>query len=202
MRGRRRAVSCRLMRGVVWLAVFRGVGMLAQTAACPPPTPYKYLRYDEDYSYLRDPVCRTDPFDKLKFVPLNSAGDVYLSFSGETRQTVEYFHNALWGQGPQGPAYSLQRYMGSVDFHWNKRLRFYGQMKSGLEFGRAGGPRVFDEDKLAVNQAFVDIGSRSLHEAPSLCGQAGRNLLMERRAGFRCGKALRFISLSMQCGSF
>ena len=129
----------------------------AQVAPCPAPPPYKYLRYDEDDSYLRDPACRTDPLDKLKFISLNDSGDIYLSFGGETRQTFEYFDNASWGQGPQGPPYSLQRYMGHVDFHWGPRFRFFGQVKSGLEFGRAGGPRIFDKDEFAVNQAFIDV---------------------------------------------
>jgi hypothetical protein len=30
-------------------------------------------------------------------------------------------------------------------------------LKSGLELGRNGGPRPFDEDKLDVNQAFADL---------------------------------------------
>jgi hypothetical protein len=124
--------------------------------ACPPTPGYKYLRYDEDYSYLRDPACRTDPFDKVKFIPVNANGDMYLSFGGETRQNVEYFHNAQWGQGPQGPGYSLQRYMVHIDFHGGRRFRFFGQLKSGLEYGRAGGPRVFDKDELDVNQVFID----------------------------------------------
>jgi hypothetical protein len=144
-----------------WLVLILSLASLTSFAhglPCPVVQPYKYLRYDEDYSYLHDPACRTDAFDKIKFIPLNAQGDAYLSLGAETRQNLEYFNNAQWGQGPQGPPYSLQRYMVHVDFHWGTRFRFFGQMKSGLEFGRAGGPRVFDKDELAINQAFVDIG--------------------------------------------
>src|SRR5438105_8488466 len=43
------------------------------------------LRYEEDYSYLRDPALSTDPFDPLKFIPLTPDGDFYLTLNGETR---------------------------------------------------------------------------------------------------------------------
>ena len=42
-------------------------------------------RYEEDYSYLRDPRLSTDFFDPLKFIPLAEDGDVYLTLNGETR---------------------------------------------------------------------------------------------------------------------
>src|SRR5438132_12768777 len=42
-------------------------------------------RYEEDYSYLRDPRFSTDFFDPLKFIPLAEEGDVYLTLSGEAR---------------------------------------------------------------------------------------------------------------------
>ena len=129
---------------------------LAENSPCPPPT-YKYLRYDEDYSYLKNPVCRTDPLDPLKFIALNPKGDWFLSLGGEARENVEYFQNPTWGQEPQGPAYLLQRYMAHVDLHLGGRVRFFGQIKSGLETGRAGGPRLIDEDKLDLHQAFLDV---------------------------------------------
>jgi len=162
--------------GLALLMVLSSPVCLASVSQCPAPAPYKYLRYDEDYGYLRDRECRTDAFDIAKFIPLNDDGDIYFSFGGEIRQNIEYFHNAQWGKGPQGPAYSLQRYMGHVDFHWGDRFRFFGQMKSGLEFGRAGGPRVFDKDEFAVNQAFVDVGITRTDKAAVVL-RAGRQEL-------------------------
>ena len=165
-----------LLAGLALLLALCPPVSFAQASPCAAPPPYKYLRYDEDYRYLRDPECGTDPFDKIKFIPLNKGGDVYLSFGGEIRHNVEYFHNAQWGKGSQGPAYSLQRYMGHLDFHWGDRFRLFGQMKSGLEFGRAGGPRVFDKDELALNQAFVDVGITH-NERASLVVRVGRQEL-------------------------
>src|SRR5438270_9634788 len=43
-------------------------------------------RYEEDYSYLRNLDLSTDPwFDPLKFIPLDPAGDAYLTLNGEIR---------------------------------------------------------------------------------------------------------------------
>jgi hypothetical protein len=128
----------------------------AENSSCPQPT-YKYLRYDEDYSYLKNPDCRIEPLDIVKFIALNGKADWFLSMGGELRENVEYFQNPTWGQDPQGSAYLLQRYMAHVDLHMGGHVRFFGQLKSGLENGRAGGPRVIDEDKLDLHQAFVDL---------------------------------------------
>jgi len=39
----------------------------AAYAACPSTRPaFQTLRYEEDYSFLRDPDCRTDVWDRIK----------------------------------------------------------------------------------------------------------------------------------------
>src|SRR5580765_6851323 len=42
-------------------------------------------RFEEDYSYLRDPGRSADFFDPLKFIALYPDGDIYLTLSGEVR---------------------------------------------------------------------------------------------------------------------
>src|SRR5688572_28696688 len=66
-----------------------------------PPPPYTPVRYNEDYSYLKDPDKRTDFFDPIKYIPLNESGDVYLSLGGQFRERYEYFNNANFDPGPQ-----------------------------------------------------------------------------------------------------
>src|SRR2546430_5685161 len=40
----------------------------AASAACPSTRPaFQTLRYEEDYSFLRDPDCRTDVWDRIKY---------------------------------------------------------------------------------------------------------------------------------------
>src|SRR5256886_7600096 len=126
----------------------------AASAACPSTRPaFQTLRYEEDYSFLRDPDCRTDVWDRIKYMPLNEAGDVYLSLGGDLRERYEYFHNAQWGQGPQDPdGFLTQRYMAYLDLHLWPWGRFFGQLKSNLESGRTGGARATDRDELDVHQ--------------------------------------------------
>jgi alginate export protein len=141
------------------LASTCSTSVLAQSgdSSAKPPA-YKQLRYDEDYAYLQDQSQRSDPWDLIKYIPLGNGGVSYLSIGGEIRQRYEYFRNPVWGQEEQDDnGYWLQRYMLHTDVHLGNRVRFFGQIKSGIEIGRAGGPRGADEDQLDLHQAFVDI---------------------------------------------
>jgi hypothetical protein len=70
----------------------------AQCPALVPkgPEPFKQLRYEEDYRYLRDESLRTDHLDRIKYIPLNKDESVYLSLGGEIRQRYEIFRNPEW----------------------------------------------------------------------------------------------------------
>lgn len=126
------------------------------------PTPYKVLRYEEDYSYLKDPRRRTDFWDSIKYIPLGGREDQYLSVGGEVRERYEFFHNEEAGSAPAdrhgNNGYALQRYMLHGDLHLGPTFRFFGQIWSGSENGRIGGPRPdIDKDTFDVHQAFVDL---------------------------------------------
>jgi hypothetical protein len=87
-------------------------------ASVPPPPPFKQLRYDENYASLRDPQRRADYLDDIKFISFNTNGDWYLTLGGDIRERYEYYHNSLWGRGPQDDnGYLLQRYMIHADAH-------------------------------------------------------------------------------------
>ena len=123
-----------------------------------PTPPYSAVRYDEDYGYLKDPARRDDPFDAVKYIPLNDSGDTYLSLGGSFRERYEYFHNNAFGAGPQDPnGYYLTRFLAHADLHVGDNLRGFIQLKSAMEDNREGGPRVSDSDEFDVQQAFVDF---------------------------------------------
>jgi hypothetical protein len=123
-----------------------------------PPPPYAPLRWMEDYSYLKDPAKRTDFFDPIKYVALNSSGDWYLSLGGQARYRYELFNNNNFGAGPQDDdGFHLGRFLGHADLHLGENLRGFFQVKSALEDGRVGGPRPTDADELDIQQAFVDF---------------------------------------------
>lgn len=126
------------------------------------PSPYKQLRYDEDYRYLKDPSRRTDFWDPIKYIPLGGREDWYLSIGGEVRERYEFYHNEEAGSAPAdrhgNNSYALQRYMLHGDLHIGSTIRFFGQIRSGLVNGRIGGPRQdIDEDTFDAHQAFVDV---------------------------------------------
>jgi len=67
----------------------------------PNPPPYTLLRFNEDYTYLADPRNRTDPFDPVKYIPLDPDDPkTYLSFGGELRERFEHFTNPGFGVPP------------------------------------------------------------------------------------------------------
>ena len=141
----------------------------------PDVPPYKLLRSDEDYKYLKDPHRRKDLFDPVKFIALDASGESYLSFGGEVRVRYEYFRNPGWGSGPDD-GYLLQRYMVHGDLHIGESFRTFAQIKSGLENGREGGPRPTDEDRLDLHQAFIDAVLSEFGDG-SLTIRAGRQEL-------------------------
>ncbi|WP_346840077.1 alginate export family protein [Microbulbifer sp. SAOS-129_SWC] len=132
------------------------------------PPPIKKLRFDEDYSYLRAappgvqwPACWK--YIPLRdYIPLRESGDSYLTLGGEVRQRYEYTKNPTFGQDPQDKrGVWLQRYSAFGDLHWNTHLRFFAQLTSALEAGRAEGPSPVDEDKLTWQNAFLDLSTHN-----------------------------------------
>ncbi len=81
-----------------------------------------------------------------------------VSTGGQVRQQYERFANEEWGaEVPDADGYWLERYMFHLDARLSRRVRLYGELKSGIEIGRAGGPRPPDEDQLDLHQGFVDV---------------------------------------------
>ncbi|HEV8001396.1 MAG TPA: hypothetical protein VGP63_16025, partial [Planctomycetaceae bacterium] len=62
---------------------------------------YKTLRYEEDYSFLKDPSKCCDCWDPVKYIPLFGcdSGD-YLTIGGELRERYEFFRNENAGAAP------------------------------------------------------------------------------------------------------
>ena len=107
MRDRDMRLTRRLAGGAFALALLIVAAAHAQTSASPGASPadkpavqppaYKSGRADEDYSYLKDPSLKTDFWDPIKYIPLNEAGDIYLSLGAELRERYEYVSNPSFG---------------------------------------------------------------------------------------------------------
>ncbi len=116
----------------------------------------RLMRYDEDYSGLKDST-RTF-YHSIKYLPLSQNGPTYLSFGGEARFETDRSQNEDWGSRSFGTQlFVLQRYQLHADLHLGGRVRIFGQLRSALENGRRTGPRPIDEDQLNVQNLFVDV---------------------------------------------
>lgn len=88
---------------------------------------YLQLRYNEDWSFLRDPSKRTGSLDRIKYLPLGRE-NWYLTVGGEVRLYYENYRNELWGSEPADDnGFWLQRFMLHADWHLGQRVRIHGQ---------------------------------------------------------------------------
>lgn len=103
----------------------------------PKPPGYQKLRYDEDYSYLKDLAKKSDFWDPIKYIPVGNVGDWYLTFGGEVRERYENYHNYRWNPSAlDRDGYLFQRYLLHADLHLGEAVRVFGQLKTSLEHSR------------------------------------------------------------------
>jgi len=100
-----------------------GPGSEAVTGSGVPT--YKLLRYDEDYSYLKDPDRRTDFWDPIKYIPIGDWDDWYVSFGAQLRPWFQFYDNFDFGTTPGPNAFLTQRYLFHGDFHFGPNVRFF-----------------------------------------------------------------------------
>ena len=128
-----------------------------QTVDSPVRPSYALLRDEEDWSFLKEHP-RVDKWDSIKFIPIGWPDASYLSLGGEVRQQYERFANEEWGtETADRSGYALQRYMLHADLRLRQRFRIFVQVKSGIETGRAGGPRPPDENRFDWHQAYAAV---------------------------------------------
>lgn len=133
--------------------------MLASHLALAQESPFKQLRYEENYSYLAQDTSVTW-YRKFKFNPVSTDKTIYFSFGGEVRYQYFYFKNQDWGEAPKdNDGFILSRYLGHVDFHVGKRFRTFVQLQSSLADGQADTPSPVDQNPLDLHQAFIDYST-------------------------------------------
>jgi hypothetical protein len=145
--------------GIAALAAFATLPRTARADdAVGPDRSYRLIRDQESWAWLRNEPA-TDFWDPIKYMRLvPGRDDLYLTVGGELREWVEGYENELWGQtGHPTNVYLLQRYMLHADEHLTRYLRFFAQLKTGLESFRQGGPRPIDEDQFDLNAFFGDV---------------------------------------------
>lgn len=122
---------------------------------------FKLLRAEEDYSFLKEYLPLRGVLQKIKFIHLGET--TYLSLGGELRSEFQRLKNENWIKDNDDTAL-FQRFMLHMDWHLGQHFRLFGQLKSGLTFGRNGPPFFLNNDDLDVHQLFagIRIGSSTL----------------------------------------
>jgi hypothetical protein len=155
---------------ILGLCLFVTAGLQAQT---PDPTPLDapqpgvrpplspFPRF-EDWSFLRDPSLRVDPYDRLKFIPLNDSKTNYLTFGLESRTELQYLSNNNWGAGPQNPGVVLERLMPDIDLRLGDHARVFVTLAFDEFTGQYPRPGI-DKDIADGHEGFVEFGS-NLHD--------------------------------------
>src|SRR5438874_3076399 len=120
-------------------------------------------RFNEDWSVLRGiDVDKTDDFwDRLKFIPLSSDQNVWLTLGGQARERGEYLRQFLFGSSEpkQSDGYLLSRYRLSADLHVTRYVRLFAEGRSAFALDRelVGGRTTSFVDELDLMNGFADV---------------------------------------------
>jgi hypothetical protein len=117
---------------------------------------YSLSRWAEDWTSKANSEKRDDPLDRLKYIPLDDDGDVYITLSGELRLRVNHTTNPNLREA-EAQRQDINRIVGGADLHVGKHLRFYGEIAHGGIAGEnIGTPTTSLRNDLVVQQAFVE----------------------------------------------
>lgn len=121
--------------------------------------PFKQLRYDEDYSFLKDDST-TNWYHQLKYRSLNEKNSTYLSFGGDVRYQYLYFKNEDWGDLPKDDdGFTLTRWLAHMDLHLHSQVRVFAELQSAFANSRVPSAPPIEDNPLDLHQAFVDWSS-------------------------------------------
>jgi hypothetical protein len=153
----------------ILIAVYGALPALAQDNQPPsePKRPAYQIgsagRFNEDWSTLRGvDLSKTDDFwDRVKFIPLTSDQDVWLTFGGQVRERVEYFHHFLFGesQPESSDLYLASRYRLLADLHVTRYFRMFAEGRSAFVLDRElqGGRTTSFVDEADLVNGFADV---------------------------------------------
>ncbi|OQP62269.1 alginate export family protein [Niastella populi] len=125
---------------------------------CQQLPEFKPLRYDENYSILKNDSVSTF-LRKLKYTALSANRNNYISFGGEARLQYLHYKNDLWSDAPEAThGEVLNRYLLHADVHVGKHFRTFAQLQSSLAFSmEESGP--LDDNSLELHQGFIEVKS-------------------------------------------
>ncbi|WP_313801512.1 alginate export family protein [Sphingobium sp.] len=121
---------------------------------------YNLSRWAEDWRVYRDPAKRDDLLDRLKYLPLDPDGDIYLTLSGEARLRMNLTSNPQLIEGPE-QRQDIVRLVAGADLHVGDHLRFYGEVAHGQIGGKnIGTPSGTFSNSFVYQQYFAEAKGR------------------------------------------
>ena len=118
------------------------------------------LRYNDDFSYLEKDSATRKGTEHLKYIPLAGIGTV--SFGGELREQLQFYHNLNFGDvpvpaGKPGTWQLLHRAMIHTNIEIGRKGTVFAQLGSTFRFFNPN-PAVpeIDENHLSMHQLFAE----------------------------------------------
>lgn len=148
----------------------------------PPPSPYKGVFYDNDFSYLGKPGARREHYyEWLKW--LKPCDDLRFDFGGEFRHQFkdEVNRRALFigaPTNPQAEAFHLYRTRAYGDVHYKDWIRGYIEFIDAAIAQNSLPPLLIDEDRTDLLNYFVDVKVPFLPEKMPTYARVGRQELI------------------------
>jgi Alginate export len=116
----------------------------------------KSLRYNEDFSFLKD-SSKLTVYEKIKFIPLDKGKKNILSLGGEFRFQYQYFKNEDWGDIPNDKdGFILNRMLFHANLNLGNKFRIFTQLKNNSIQSREEQPKSIDVNALDINQSFIE----------------------------------------------
>ena len=122
----------------------------------PTTNGFNLSRWAEDWRSMRNPANRDDPLDRLKHLPFDKDGDIYLALSGELRLRVNHTTNPGL-RDIRAQRQDINRIVGGADLHIGPHFRAYGEIAhAGLGGEELGVVSTSLRNDFVVQQAFVE----------------------------------------------
>jgi Alginate export len=130
----------------------------AESGTKAASTSFKTLRYQEDYSYLKDPKQRVDFWDDLKYIEFPYLENSHLSLGGELRERYQNLHGYEFGLAEfKNDDYLLHRVLLHGDLHLGEHFRAFVQFGSHYVFGKANEKSPVEENHFDLQQGFAEL---------------------------------------------
>ena len=117
---------------------------------------YSISRWAEDWRVMADDGKRDDALDRLKFLPIDGDGHIYLTLSGELRLRVNQTTNPNLREA-EAQRQDISRLVAGADLHVGPHLRFFGELAhAGLAGRNLGTPATNMRNGLVAQQYFAE----------------------------------------------